>query len=807
MSSESSIAVTVRVRPFTHNEASQLAPASIDSPFFGDGSLSGVTPSALHTNRVRRVVQVLDERVLVFDPPEDNPIAKYQKTLLNSGKKVKDIRYAFDRIFDQNSSQEEVYSKTVQPLINGLFEGYNATVFAYGATGCGKTHTTSGTPEDPGLIFLTMRELFEKITDIKDDKSVELSLSYLEIYNENIRDLLIPGGSTRTLTIREDSNKKITVTGLSTQIPTSINEVMGMILVGNANRTMSPTEANAVSSRSHAVLQINILQKPRTAGLSENHTLATLSIIDLAGSERASATKNKGDRLLEGANINRSLLALGNCINALCDPHRRNHVPFRDSKLTRLLKFSLGGNCKTVMIVCVSPSSLHYDETHNTLKYGNRAKNIKTKVSRNFISVDRHVGQYVKAIYELRQEVEELKKKLAQKDTENGVVIKDPRWARTRDDKIRTISNAIERDFREQQHVLKDLMELEQLNELINISSIWLQALSSNSQESQREFTERQLTHLQSKKDILNNRILHSSAQLNIDQTITEGVSALKVVKSDDENILLFESQAREMMSAHYVNITEQKCEAFRTRGTSRAIRELLLKLMEIQISSSGDTSVLDSVNSLVTKNAELPQDNNPSPSTGSTHVPTSTAPTHISTFKFPPTTIPTGIPSPARSTSPRLFRTRTPRKSVSFPHKKKKSVRFADLEEKWVDEVPENESSSSQPALSSFISPAKRKLTFHNPDDSTSSSPADDSILTITSNTEHVLKPSLKQMTSLKGPIRKHSRNRFVPSPYSKKAPSRENKENEGVRSGARRIIFNSTRESGGKSRGRKWR
>ena len=197
---------------------------------------------------------------------------------------------------------------------------------------------------------------------------------------------------------------------------------MGLIVRGNENRTSSPTEANATSSRSHAVLQINVTIKNKTGDISEESSHATLSIIDLAGSERASVTKNRGARLFEGANINKSLLgttplyhfltvALGNCINALCDANRRGHIPYRDSKLTRLLKFSLGGNCKTVMIVCISPSSLHYDETHNTLKYGNRAKEIKTKVSRNTLNFDRHVSQYVKLIYELRQEIAELKDK------------------------------------------------------------------------------------------------------------------------------------------------------------------------------------------------------------------------------------------------------------------------------------------------------------------------------------------------------------------------------------------------------------
>jgi kinesin family protein 18/19 len=238
--------------------------------------------------------------------------------------------------------------------------------------------------------------------------NVYRAVSYLEIYNETIRDLLTDGPSA-VLNLREGNNR-VAVPGLSEHTPRSAEEVIRMIHQGNCNRQVSPTEANAVSSRSHAVLSVNVKQRARTADISEDYSMATLSVIDLAGSERASVTKNKGERLLEGANINRSLLALGNCINALCDPRKRGHVPYRDSKLTRLLKHSLGGNCKTLMIVCVSPSSQHYDETHNTLQYANRAKEIKTKVTRNVVSVDRHVSQYVRVIFELRQELEARKK-------------------------------------------------------------------------------------------------------------------------------------------------------------------------------------------------------------------------------------------------------------------------------------------------------------------------------------------------------------------------------------------------------------
>jgi kinesin family protein 18/19 len=383
--------------------------------FLGDGSFASASQEPSLASRgnggLRSVINVVDDKMLIFDPPEGNPMTSMQKAAFpgKNTNRIREHRFVFDRLFDEGCTQDDVFTYTSKPLIDHILDGYNATVFAYGATGCGKTHTISGTPEQPGIIFLTMKELFERIEALQDTNVVDVSLSYLEIYNETIRDLLQPNNNHKSLILREDAEKRISVSNLSSHRPQTVEEVMDMILQGNQNRTMSPTEANATSSRSHAVLQINVTQRSRTAELSEAHTFATFSMIDLAGSERAAATKNRGSRLLEGANINKSLLALGNCINALCDPRQKNHVPYRDSKLTRLLKFSLGGNCKTVMIVCVSPSSAHYDETLNTLKYADRAKKIKTKVVRNEHNLDRHVGSYLKMITEQRAEIEELR--------------------------------------------------------------------------------------------------------------------------------------------------------------------------------------------------------------------------------------------------------------------------------------------------------------------------------------------------------------------------------------------------------------
>ncbi|KAJ1308525.1 hypothetical protein OPQ81_004228 [Rhizoctonia solani] len=419
MSNEtSSIEVAVRIRPPTDYESEKLPPPGYtgSSTFNGDGHLT--TAPKMKTYPLRRVVVPCDDRSLTFDPPDEEASKVYESKGYYPGRKpFKDQLYIFDRVFDQDAQQIDVFEGTTKKLLDGILDGYNATVFAYGATGCGKTHTISGTDADPGIIYLTMNELFQRIKEIESEQTVQVSVTFLEIYNEDIRDLLAEPGSYAPrggLTLREDKSNRVVVTGLVSRSPATAEEVKQLVLDGNTRRTQSPTHANQTSSRSHAVLQVNVTQSPRTASTTECQTSATLSIIDLAGSERASATRNMGERMVEGANINKSLLALGNCINALCATGgRTRHVPYRNSKLTRLLKFSLGGNCRTVMIVCVAPTSAHYEDTQNTLKYANRAKEIKTKVSRNFLNVDRHVAQYVEAISRLNDEVAELKAKLA----------------------------------------------------------------------------------------------------------------------------------------------------------------------------------------------------------------------------------------------------------------------------------------------------------------------------------------------------------------------------------------------------------
>jgi kinesin family protein 18/19 len=483
----------------------------------------------------------------IFDPPEDNAVQKFTRSVVPTGRRVKDQTFGFDRIFDENVTQAEVYEATAKPLLDNVLDGYNATVFAYGATGCGKTHTITGTVQQPGIIFLTMQELFERISETTDDKVTEVSLSYLEIYNETIRDLLVPGNTKAGLMLREDANQAVSVAGLSSHRPQNVEEVMEMIMRGNELRTMSPTEANATSSRSHAVLQINVAQKDRNANVDEPHTMATLSIIDLAGSERASATKNRGARLLEGANINKSLLALGGCINALCDPRKQNHVPYRNSKLTRLLKFSLGGNCKTVMIVCVSPSSQHFDETQNTLRYANRAKNIQTKVTRNVYNVNRHVKDFLVKIDEQMALINELKAQ--QKDHEALAFAKFKKQNEKKESIAREcivrIRSAYEHSVAERHERTNNMIKLRQIGRRIALLSSWIAAFDSicdtlgdnepmTSMHAVRKTAQGIMVELENSRHHCNQKVIRSTWDRALNSALENGLKQLKEVETGD---------------------------------------------------------------------------------------------------------------------------------------------------------------------------------------------------------------------------------------------------------------------------------
>ncbi|KAH7832450.1 kinesin 8A [Monocercomonoides exilis] len=367
----------------------------------------------------QRVLNFIDDCSISFNST-DSASGSFQ-TVPNM-KKASEQVYTFDHVFDSYAGQEEVYKNSAKKIVPFVFDGFNCSIFAYGATGSGKTYTMLGNEiVGLGIIPRVLNDIYSHFKIKQNENDFHLFLSYMEVYNEKIRDLLNDSTSEdfrpfltseRNLEIREDVNGGISVCGLSVHSPSSIDEALSLISFGNRSRAVASTEANALSSRSHAILQITIESMKKTKEQDPVFISGKLSLIDLAGSERASVTQNKGQRMREGANINRSLLALGNCINALSEGKQGVFVPYRDSKLTRLLKDSLGGTAKSVMIANVSPSSLCSEDTKNTLKYANRAKNIKVKAIRNsspFLDAKR----CTEIINSLRTEIDDLKLQLS----------------------------------------------------------------------------------------------------------------------------------------------------------------------------------------------------------------------------------------------------------------------------------------------------------------------------------------------------------------------------------------------------------
>uniref|UniRef100_A0A672QWG9 Kinesin motor domain-containing protein n=1 Tax=Sinocyclocheilus grahami TaxID=75366 RepID=A0A672QWG9_SINGR len=303
-----------------------------------------------------------------------------------------DRHFHCDFVFEDNSTQEDVYTECVQPLIEAFFHGFNATVFAYGQTGSGKTYTigeaniSAFRDDEQGIIPRAVAEIF-KLLDENDLIDFSVRVSYMEVYKEVFRDLLEVETASKDINIREDEKGNVVLCGVKECEVEGLDEVLSLLESGKTARHTGATQMNPHSSRSHTIFTVLMGQR-RGGSRAAAGTVQILSskfhFVDLAGSERILKTGNTGERLKESIQINSGLLALGNVIGALGDPKRRGtHIPYRDSKITRILKDSLGGNAKTLMIACISPSSSDFDESLNTLNYAKRARNIQNRATVN----------------------------------------------------------------------------------------------------------------------------------------------------------------------------------------------------------------------------------------------------------------------------------------------------------------------------------------------------------------------------------------------------------------------------------------
>ncbi|TYH72036.1 hypothetical protein ES332_D05G226100v1 [Gossypium tomentosum] len=364
--------------------------------------------------------------------------------------------FTFDHVYGSTGSpSSSMFEECIVPLVDGLFQGYNATVLAYGQTGSGKTYTMGTGFKDgcqTGIIPQVMNALFGKIESLKHQIEFQLHVSFIEILKEEVQDLLDPTSLNKSdaaspntgkvhvpgkppIQIRESSNGVITLAGSTEVTVSTLKEMAACLEQGSLSRATGSTNMNNQSSRSHAIFTITLEQMHKlnpVSGdgspndiMSEEYLCAKLHLVDLAGSERAKRTGSDGMRFKEGVHINKGLLALGNVISALGDEKKRKegvHVPYRDSKLTRLLQDSLGGNSRTVMIACISPADINAEETLNTLKYANRARNIQNKpiVNRDPMSNE---------MLKMRQQLEHLQAELCARGGSDEVQVLKERIA------------------------------------------------------------------------------------------------------------------------------------------------------------------------------------------------------------------------------------------------------------------------------------------------------------------------------------------------------------------------------------------
>nr|KAF7425204.1 hypothetical protein H0235_007642 [Vespula pensylvanica] len=360
--------------------------------------------------------------------------------------------FSFDAVFDTDSTQVDIYNETARPIVDKVLQGYNGTILAYGQTGTGKTYTMSGAKTPPqlrGVIPNTFAHIFGHIAKADENQKFLVRATYLEIYNEEVRDLLGKDQSSR-LEVKERPDIGVFVKDLSGYVVNNADDLDRIMSLGNKNRVVGATAMNVSSSRSHAIFTITVESSQLGEDGEQHVKMGKLHLVDLAGSERQSKTKASGVRLREATKINLSLSTLGNVISALVDG-QSSHVPYRNSKLTRLLQDSLGGNSKTLMCANVSPADINYDETISTLRYANRAKNIKNRARINEDPKDALLRQFQVEIEQLRKQLEENGTEISgtESETEDSEDTGEPRRekkARHRRSQVLTMEELGDRD-------------------------------------------------------------------------------------------------------------------------------------------------------------------------------------------------------------------------------------------------------------------------------------------------------------------------------------------------------------------------
>jgi kinesin family protein 3/17 len=386
--------------------------------------------------------------------------------------------FAYDGVFDSSSTQERVYEDCVFALVENVLEGYNATIFAYGQTGSGKTYSMLGDPESEslkGIIPRSCEHIMNLINVNSEGRTFFVTASFLEIYNEEIHDLLKKTADKKPTKceLRENADRGFYVRDLSQMVMHSTQDLLALLNYGSKQRAVGATNMNEKSSRSHSIFNIRVESSIEMGpGIKPKISVGKLNLVDLAGSERQNKTQSQNERFKEAIKINLSLSALGNVISALADG-KTSHIPYRDSKLTKLLQDSLGGNAKTLMLANINPCVLHYDETLGTLRYASRTKMIKNKPKLNEDPKDALIRNYMDEIQKLKEMLErnaqgamplelpmdqELLKKMMEEESKQ----KEKALKELEETKVKEFEDFKEKELKEKERIREELKEKEE---------------------------------------------------------------------------------------------------------------------------------------------------------------------------------------------------------------------------------------------------------------------------------------------------------------------------------------------------------
>ena len=490
-------------------------------------------------------------------------------------------RFYFDHLFTENSTQEEIFNTAALPVVEDMLRGYNCTIFVYGQTGSGKTWTMSGVPSDKGLTPRIVEKIFDHIYESDEDAEFTVRISYVEIYLEKIRDLLEPEHN--NLKLREGGYREgIWIQGVTEQYASCYEDVLDIMRTGNGNRVVGETRMNQRSSRSHSVFLLTLSQDHH---LTSTKITSKLVLVDLAGSEKVGKTGATGLLLKQAQHTNRSLTYLGMVIKSLTE--NSSHIPYRDSKLTRILTDSLGGNSKTSLIVTCSPSSYNLTETVSTLRFGTRVKTIKNKVHRN---VEKSAEEYKRLLEDAYTRIEELEQRSRSGESEEAKEVE--------------LFEDFDRRIEEQKREVKELGEklVTKERELLELSDNFQEQLAAKENEIEI-LTEEYLAKIAEKEqeikekiveiDRMKGELLAKSNEIIRKDSTNSGPSKnyyRKMLESRQEMISLLEvalRNAEETLKTqrnnydHTIQSLKQQAEGMRDAlyrpAVSRAVRNLMI--------------------------------------------------------------------------------------------------------------------------------------------------------------------------------------------------------------------------------------